>query len=70
MPKVVKPYLLNMSELERAFVEEMAWRNRQKLSEYFRSIVKAEMQRRPDVMKLVMGRIGKNEGLSECNENS
>lgn len=61
--KVVKPYLLNLGEVERAFVEEMAWRNRKKLSEYFRQLVNAEMQKYPDVVRLVTGRIQKNEGL-------
>ena len=61
MRKVTKPYLLNLSEVERAFVEEMAWRNRKKLSEYFRLLVNAEMQKHPDIVKLVIGRLQKNE---------
>lgn len=65
MRKVTKSYLLNLSEVERAFVEEMAWRNRKKLSEYFRLIVNTEMQKHPDVVKLVIGRLQKNEGLQE-----
>lgn len=61
MKKVVKPYLLNLSEVERAFVEEMAWRNRKKLSEYFRALVNLEMQKHPDIVKLVIGRMQKND---------
>jgi len=63
LKKIVKPYLLNLSEVERAFVEEMAWRSRKKLSEYFRSLVNSEMQKHPDIVKLVIGRLQKNEGL-------
>ena len=65
MRKIVKPYLLNLSETERAFVEEMAWRNRKKLSEYFRQLVNAEMQKYPGVMDFVMNRLRRNENGTE-----
>ena len=57
MRKIGKPYMLNLSEAERAFVDEMAWRNRMKLSEYFRGLIHAEMQKRPDIVKLVTSRM-------------
>lgn len=63
MRKVTKPYLLNLTTLEREFVEEMAWRGRKKLSEYFRDIVRSEMQKHPEIVKLVSNRIQKDEGL-------
>lgn len=53
MRKMGKPYMLNLSEAERAFVDEMAWRKRMKLSEYFRDLIHAEMQKRPDIVRLV-----------------
>lgn len=61
MRKVAKPYLINMTEVERAFVEEMAWRRRQKLSEYFRNLIHADMKDKPDVVKAAAERIGYSE---------
>ena len=59
MRKEVKPYLLNLSETERAFVEEMAWRSRKKLSQYFRGLVSSEMQKNPEIVELVLSRTQK-----------
>lgn len=53
MAKSGKPYLLNLTEIQRAFAEEVAWQNRLRLSEYFRELVEAEMQKRPDIVELV-----------------
>lgn len=63
MSELKKPYLLNLTVLERAFVEEMAWRRRKKLSEYFKSVLNREMQENPDVVKLVSERVKNNEGV-------
>lgn len=61
MKKVTKPYLVNLTEVERAFVEEMAWRKREKLSEYFRRLINVEMQKNPTVMQAVMTKMSRKE---------
>ena len=55
MRKVIKSYLLNLSEVERAFVGEMARRSGQKVSQYFRGIISEEMRKHPDVVETITG---------------
>lgn len=55
MKESKKSYLLNLTKFESAFVDEMAWENRQRLSEYFRELIEAEMQKRPDVVEKLKG---------------
>lgn len=62
-------YLVNMSNLERAFVDELAWRRRQKLSQLFRSLIDEEMKRNPDVVQIVQERMRQDERFQKCTQN-
>lgn len=53
MRKEVKPYLVNLSVEQKKFAQEMAWRRRQRLSEYFRHLIDDEMRKHPDVVEIV-----------------
>ena len=54
MQKCTKSYLLNMSPVEQAFVKEMAWRRREKVSEYLRYLIHTEMKNKPEILEAVV----------------
>lgn len=47
----MKSYMLWMTETEKAFIEEMAWKNKQKMAQYLRELIHKEMKKHPGVVK-------------------
>ena len=54
-----KPYMLQMSEHEKAFIDEMAWRNKMSIAQYVRGLIKEQMERYPMVAQAVYKKIEK-----------
>lgn len=60
MRKGQRPYMLQMSEHEKAFIEEMAWRNKMSIAQYVRNLIKEQMERNPDVAQDIYEKTEKN----------
>lgn len=43
--KMSKTYLIRFTDEEREFVRRMSWERKQKISDYFRGLLKADMER-------------------------
>lgn len=43
--KMSKTYLIRFTDEEREFVRRMSWERKQKISDYFRGLLKADMKR-------------------------
>ena len=41
--------MLQMSEHEKAFIAEMAWRNKMPIAQYVRGLIKEQMEKNPTV---------------------
>lgn len=49
MRKGQKPFMLQMSEHEKEFISEMAWRNKMSIAQYVRMMIHEQMEKHPDV---------------------
>lgn len=51
-----KSFTMWMSETEKQFVEEMAWRKKMKIAQYIRMMIRKEMSKNEDVVNLIKQR--------------
>lgn len=50
-------YMLYMSDTEKAFIEEMAWRKKLPMAQYIKRLIRNEMEKNPQVVEMVQKKV-------------